>query len=223
MSHSRIPRARVDRVDFLLDCCREREVLHLGCADHPYTRERLADGSWLHRALSEVAARCFGIDANAEVVRWLREDRGIANLAVGDAEALDALDAGRFDVVVAGEIIEHLANPGRFLETAHAVLKPEGRLVITTTNAFCLRRFLRIPFGVESVHPDHVYYFSHVTLAGLARRFGYALEAAYGYRLPNRKPFAPWLVERLATAVTPNWGEGIVHVYRQAAGAAEHS
>ena len=215
MSRFRIPRSRVDRLGYILDACAGREVLHLGCADYPYTRERLADGSWLHAAIGRVAARCVGVDAEAETLDWLRRAHGIADLIEGDVEALDRLNAGRFDLVVAGEIIEHLANPGRFLATVPAVLKPGGRLLITTANAFCLRRALRIPFGIESVHPDHVYYFSHATLAALARRFGFALEAAHAYRLPNRRPLVPFLVERAATLITPNWGEGIVHLYGQ--------
>ncbi len=216
MSHFRIPRSRVDRLRYILDACAGREVLHLGCADHPYTRERLADGSWLHGAIARVAARCVGVDAAAEALDWLRRTQGIENLIEGDVEALDRLNAGRFDLVVAGEIIEHLANPGRFLATVPAVLKPGGRLLITTVNAFCLRRTLRIPFGAESVHPDHVCYFSHATLAALARRFGFALEAAHAYRLPNRRPLVPFLAERVATLISPNWGEGIVHLYAHA-------
>jgi len=225
MSHFRIPRASVDRLRFILEAAAGREVLHLGCADHPYTRARIADGSWLHARIAAVAARCVGVDANREALDWLRRERGIADLAEGDAEALDRLNLGRFDLVVAGEIIEHLANPGRFLATAPEVLKPGGRLLITTANAFCLRRMLRIPFRIESVHPDHVAYYSHATLAALARRFGFALEAAYAYRLPNRRPLLPYLVERAATAIAPNWGEGIAHLYvhapdRAATGAA---
>ena len=213
MNHFPLPLAQVDRVNFLVDACRGKEVLHLGCADAPYTEERLADGSWLHRQLTEVAARCLGIDADSEAVQWLRGTMKVGNVEVGDAEKLDQLEAGGFDLVVAGELIEHLNNPGRFLASARSVMKPHGRLVITTTNAFCFRRFLRVPFGVESIHPDHTYYFSHRTLQCLAERFGYRLVAAFSYRLPNRNPFLPWLVERLATVVTPNWGEGIVHVY----------
>lgn len=218
MSHFRIPRSRVDRIRFIVESCRGKDALHLGCADHPYTRERLADGTWLHRMIGDAARSCLGVDACADALGWLRDEHGIDNLAHGDAEALDELGAGPFDVVVAGELIEHLNNPGRFLTSVRTVLRPGGRLLISTTNAFCLRRFIRVPFGSESVHPDHVYYFSHTTLHGLARRFGFALEAAHAYRLPNRRPLIPYLVERLASLVTPNWGEGIVHVYRLAPG-----
>lgn len=217
MAHTPLPRSRVERTEFILDFCRGKDVLHLGCADHPYTEERLDTGSWLHGRLSNVARTCLGVDLNGAAVAWLHDHHGIDNVVQGDAEELDRLEAGPFDVIVAGELIEHLSSPGRFLASARGALRPGGKLVITTTNAFCFRRFIRIPFGVESIHPDHVYYFSHTTLRGLAGRFGFALESAYAYTIPNRRPLLPYLVERLAAVVTPNWGEGLVHVYGLAA------
>ena len=213
MNHFPIPRSQVDRIKFIIDFARGKSVLHLGCADYPYTLERLESGTWLHQMVSGVAASCLGVDSDEETVAWLRDTQGISNVIHGNAEKLDELDLGRFDVVLAGELIEHLNNPGMFLDSAKTVMKPEGRLLITTTKAFCFRRFIRIPFGIESIHPDHTYYFSHVTLSCLAQRFGFRLDKACSYRLPNRKPPLPYMVERLATVVTPNWGEGIVHVY----------
>lgn len=212
MNHFKLPRSLVDREKFILEMCARKKVLHLGCADAPYTAERLQTGTWLHDKVTAVSAECLGVDMEQKSIEWLAETHGITNIVCGNAEALDSLN-DTFDVVLAGEIIEHLNNPGNFLETARRVLKPNGKLLITTTNAFCLRRFLRIPFGYESIHPDHTYYYSHATLEALAGRFGYCLQAAHAYRLPNRKPLLPYLLERLACAVTPNWAEGIVHVY----------
>ncbi len=43
-----------------------------------------------------------------------------------------------FDGVVATEVLEHLDDPGRMLEEAHRVLRPGGRLFLTTPNADAL-------------------------------------------------------------------------------------
>jgi len=207
MNHFKLPRSLVDREEFILKACAGKKVLHLGCADAPYTEERLKTGTWLHDKVTAVSAECLGVDMDRESIAWLQQNHSVTNVVYGDAEALDSIN-DRFDVVLAGEIVEHLNNPGRFFESVCSVLKPNGRLLVTTTNAFCLRRFLRIPFGSESIHPDHTYYYSHVTLETLARRFGYRLMEAHAYRLPNRKPLLPYLLERLGCAITPNWGGG---------------
>lgn len=129
---------------------------------------------------------------------------------MADAEHLENFRKGTFDVVVAGEVLEHLPSPGSFLNSAHTVLKQDGSLIVSTTNAFCLRRFLRIPFGKESIHIDHLAYFSHRTLQRLAEVCGYRVVEQCSYRIPNRKPLLPYLVERVASWVSPNLCEGII-------------
>ncbi|MDS4027984.1 MAG: class I SAM-dependent methyltransferase [Candidatus Contendobacter sp.] len=214
MNHFRLPRLLVNRENYILAAARDKTVLHLGCADYPFTEERIINGSWLHSKISKVAKYCVGLELNSEMVSILRDRYKIENVIQGDAEQLDMLALQKFDVIVAGELIEHLNNPGLFLKSAQYVLAPEGKLIITTTNAFCLRRFIRIPFGVESIHPDHTYYFSHSTLHTLVNRFGYLQIDAMSYSLPNRKPLIPYIFERAAVCISPNFGEGLIHCYR---------
>ncbi len=213
MNHFSIPRKKVNRIDFLTSFCKNKSVLHIGCADSPYTEESIISGRWLHSTITKVSKQCLGVDLDGSAIKTIRDKYQIDNIIQGNAESLSELSIGQYDVVLAGEIIEHLNNPGLFLGSAKDVLKPDGKLVITTTNAFCLRRFLRIPFSVESVHPDHTYYFSHTVLKNLASRFEYRLVEAYSYQIQNKKPLLPYLIESLGVLITPNWSEGIIHVY----------
>jgi len=151
-----------------------------------------------------------GIDIEREAVKELRERLGMTEIHWGDAQELDALGLGRFDLIVAGEVIEHLANPGRMLETAHAVLREDGEIIITTANAFCFRKLLRVLLGKESVHEDHVAYYSHRTLERLATMYGYFVAEQCSYRLPNKKPFIPYIMERVAGVLSPNMCEGVI-------------
>ena len=212
-AHFKLPKSIVKREEFILEKCKNKRVLHLGCAAYPFTRENIESGKFLHSKITDVADSCVGVDLNAEAVKDLREQWGYENVIVGDAERLDELGLDPFDLVVAGEIIEHLNNPGLFLKSAWAVMKDESELLITTTNAFCLRRILRVVFGKESVHPHHTYYFSHITLRSLVTRFGYKQEEAHSYFAANKSPLLPYLAERLSSLISSNLGEGVVHVY----------
>jgi 2-polyprenyl-3-methyl-5-hydroxy-6-metoxy-1,4-benzoquinol methylase len=213
VQHFGLPRRLVDRSDFILSYCRGRRVLHLGCADYAncgdFAVEPTTDG-WLHRKIEAVAKEVVGIDNSREAVQLLRDKYRVRKVLFGDAEHLDELNLGVFDVIVAGEIIEHLQCPGMFLASAHAVVKAHGEMILTTVNAYCLRRFLRIPFHRESVHVDHVAYYSHRTLAHLAQLCGWEVIEQCSYRIRNTKPMLPYLVERLSCVISPNLCEGIV-------------
>lgn len=56
-----------------------------------------------------------------------------ANLIKGNAENFD-LGAGRFDLVVSFQVIEHLYNPGAMLDKIRLHLKPGGIFLMTTPN-----------------------------------------------------------------------------------------
>jgi 2-polyprenyl-3-methyl-5-hydroxy-6-metoxy-1,4-benzoquinol methylase len=107
-------------------------VLDVGCTGH-----EVEAGSpyWLHGRLRERFANVMGIDISEENVRALRE-MGFVGVHVASAEDFELPE--RFETIVAGEVIEHLSNPGRFLEAARKHLEDGGRLVLTTPNPFSL-------------------------------------------------------------------------------------
>ncbi|MEZ5288457.1 MAG: class I SAM-dependent methyltransferase [Vicinamibacterales bacterium] len=109
------PPRLVQRVAFIEEACAGKRVLHLGCTNWPYTETVIRDGSLLHLRLMARAAELHGLDSDREGLDVLAA-HGVPHLHLGDLERLDetALD-GPFDVIVAGEIIEHLSNPGLFL------------------------------------------------------------------------------------------------------------
>jgi 2-polyprenyl-3-methyl-5-hydroxy-6-metoxy-1,4-benzoquinol methylase len=73
------------------------------------------------------------------------------NILVGDVEKLEAVPVhGPFDVVVAGDIIEHITNPGAMLEGLKRLLTLSTRIIITTPHAFGLPNYLRYMAGCFS-------------------------------------------------------------------------
>jgi len=80
------------------------------------------------------------------------------------ADAQD-FDLGRtFDVVFAGEIIEHLDNVHGFLSSVRRHLAPGGRFVLTTPNAFYVGNFIYRLGGNARVHPQHTAWYCESTL-----------------------------------------------------------
>jgi 2-polyprenyl-3-methyl-5-hydroxy-6-metoxy-1,4-benzoquinol methylase len=120
------------------------------------------------------------VDLDAETVGQLRSAGVFTNIRVGDAENLDACTQGvePFDLVVAGDIIEHLSNPGKMLDGARRLLKPGGALLVSTPNAFGLMGFLRYLRGSFREGEQHVMSFNALNLAQLLARHGYRVTEA---------------------------------------------
>ena len=215
--------ALVQRVDFLKAICAGRSVLHLGCTNWPYMELSSADERFLHPVLMRTAREVWGIDADAEGIALMAAD-GVPNLFVGDLENLSALALDRtFDVVVAGEVIEHLSNPGLFLQGVKRFLRPDSDLVVTTVNAFCA--FRALIYGLrgkggrnEPVHPDHVAYYSYAKLGHIGRRAGLGLHEFAFYDLGREhRPFARRgvaLFNDLAVRLMPQLADGVIGVFR---------
>ena len=62
------PPVLTDRVTYILDACRGKRVLHLGCTDWPYTEKKLASGTLLHARIAAVAQSLVGVDADHDGV-----------------------------------------------------------------------------------------------------------------------------------------------------------
>lgn len=80
-----------------------------------------------------------------------------------------ALSSERFEVVVIGEVLEHLDNPGAALRNLYELVTAGGQLVVTVPNAFSLRGVVRILAGRETTHPEHASHYSYVTIQRLLR------------------------------------------------------
>jgi 2-polyprenyl-3-methyl-5-hydroxy-6-metoxy-1,4-benzoquinol methylase len=146
----------LNRMAYLVRQTIEKRVLHVGCCDYPLTMERVRDGNLLHHAIGETAKHVVGMDLSISGIEILR-NHGTSNLVVMDAEEL--CFRGTFDVVLAGDVIEHLSNPGKFLERVPALLTPTSELIIAVPNAFSLAA-VKVWIGrAEATHRDHTFFF----------------------------------------------------------------
>jgi SAM-dependent methyltransferase len=228
-----LPRGRpVARDAYLLEAAAGQRVIHVGFVDEHLLPGHLAAGNWLHARMAEVASSLVGLDIAEDSVAWAREEG--SEVYCVDAqmpEQVEALGLEAADVVVAGEVIEHLDSPGPFLLAMHLLVRPGGRLVVTTPNAYRPLNSLVPVSGSELVHPDHTAWHSPHTLRNLLERSGWeVVESGYyqnaGERLPRGRGVRRYLEGAAANAVhglsgrvarfIPSWSDGLIAVARRA-------
>jgi SAM-dependent methyltransferase len=158
----------------LLRLCEGRTVLHLGFVDEGLIEDRLRHHNWLHAELTRVASRVVGVDISGEGVQRAKEV-GFSDCYAGDVEKLGQATFPRlhYDVILAADIIEHVANPGLFLSELQAVASEDTVIVITTPNALSIKTFFFPLARTEAVHSDHNFYYSPTTLTTLLRKYGF--------------------------------------------------
>jgi 2-polyprenyl-6-hydroxyphenyl methylase/3-demethylubiquinone-9 3-methyltransferase len=106
-------------------------------------------------ALARAGADVTGLDAAAEALGAARAHAAKAGLAIayreGTPEALLAAgEGGGFDAVLALEVVEHVRDRAAFCRHLAALLRPEGRLFLSTLNRTA-RSLLLAKIGAEYV------------------------------------------------------------------------
>lgn len=170
----------VSRMAKFADWCRGKTVLHLGCSSGRYIEDRLARGTFLHEVLKHQARELAGLDLDEHSLKKM-SSMGYTNLYHGNAERLDDGGIkGTFEVIVAGDLLEHITRPGAMLDTAKPLLAPHGQFIISTNNAFGLHYQIKRWLGRYSEHFEHVCFYSPETLVHLFERHGYRVVSLYG-------------------------------------------
>ena len=122
------------RVKWLINCVRGERILNVGFIG------KGEDGTRLHKAFKKRNKKAFlvGVDINQELLLKFREENTLA----GDAYFLP-FDNKSFDTVVLGEVIEHFFDITGLIREVSRVLKPKGKLYLTTPSPYALFRWLK--------------------------------------------------------------------------------
>jgi SAM-dependent methyltransferase len=135
-----------------------RRVLDLGCRSGAVTRH-FVEGNDV-----------VGLDVDRAALRKAAE-LGIEPV-VGDVEEPLPFPDASFDVVVAGELLEHLRDPAALVAEARRILRPGGRFVGSVPNAFRLKsRLLFLAGRAPEDDPTHLQLFSPAAIRALLDDF----------------------------------------------------
>lgn len=169
-----------DRAAYVCSLAAGRRVLDLGVVDHTLDSER-AD-RWLHGRLAGVSGELLGIDVVPDQVEVLRR-RGF------DVECMDVTTGdrppGRWDLIVAGELLEHLGHPGGLFEAAADLLTEDGVFILSTPNPYAVWRVVQNLQGRPEDNVDHALLVTGWGIAELAERAGLRLNAVRGISAPS--------------------------------------
>jgi 2-polyprenyl-3-methyl-5-hydroxy-6-metoxy-1,4-benzoquinol methylase len=148
-----------------------RDVLDIGCGEGFFAMELAAAGN-----------RISGIDSRA-----MPEENSVfehycsIDLDAGIAPAIQQLRGKCFDRILLLDVLEHLKRPELILDECHAVLKPEGRIIVSLPNianiavrlALLTGRFDYRERGI--LDRTHLRFFTRKTARQLLENAGYAV------------------------------------------------
>jgi 2-polyprenyl-3-methyl-5-hydroxy-6-metoxy-1,4-benzoquinol methylase len=145
-------------------------VLDVGCSS-----------GYLAQPLAQRGNTIVGIELDPEAAR--AAEAFCERVLVGDVETMELpLEPGSFDVVLGGDVIEHLRDPTATLARLRPFLRPGGRVVLSTPNvanwairlALLSGRWRYTDRGI--LDRSHTHLFTRSTLAEMLERAGYRVE-----------------------------------------------
>jgi 2-polyprenyl-3-methyl-5-hydroxy-6-metoxy-1,4-benzoquinol methylase len=161
----------------MLSSLPKSRILDLGCSGGLLAERMRAAGHYV-----------VGVDTiEVPGVRDVTDEFYVGDL---DSDIPEAAGVG-FDVVIAGDVIEHLAKPADALRAISAVLRPGGQLLLSVPNFGHWYPRLRVAFGAFGydrrgiLDDTHLRFFTRSTLRRLVRTAGFDVlqESATGLPL----------------------------------------
>jgi 2-polyprenyl-6-hydroxyphenyl methylase/3-demethylubiquinone-9 3-methyltransferase len=142
-------------------------VLDVGCGEGRFTAE-----------LANAGARVVGVDVAEEPLRRARARHPELDLRLLAGEDGWELEDAAFDVVWAGEVIEHVADTAAWLSEVRRVLRSGGSLLMSTPAhpRLTLMRLVlskRAFAGHFEPRGEHLRFYSRETLTRLISDFGF--------------------------------------------------
>lgn len=146
---------------------RDGRLLDIGCG--------FGDSLFFFR---EKGLECYGIEIDSRAASFCREQ----GLKVSQQTTLDFLDFpdNYFDVIILAQVIEHIVNPDTLLKEIMRILRPGGKVYITTPNFSSYLRPIFRGFWISGWFlPFHLHLFSADSIRKFAGKFGFSVSNIY--------------------------------------------
>ncbi|MDX2195019.1 MAG: hypothetical protein NW207_01260 [Cytophagales bacterium] len=166
----------VNRYKFICEAVKGKVVLDLGCLDETAYSLKGSTDTWLHKLICDHAKYVYGVD-NSNIIpeEGIRPFKNsiIYKHDVYDLHAIiEKID--EIDIIIAGELIEHLPDVQLFLKNIKSIGKLKDKpFIVTTPNGCSTHNVIIGMFNMENNHPDHVNLFSYKILYTLSTRTGF--------------------------------------------------
>jgi 2-polyprenyl-3-methyl-5-hydroxy-6-metoxy-1,4-benzoquinol methylase len=172
-------------------------LLDIGCGTGGFAHQLSLKGAW-RAACVDIHPGALDVARRQGVPAWC-----------GDAATV-CLPSASFDVVTMWEVIEHIPAPRQALCEAHRILKPGGRLLLSTPNALSWQARLWGEHWAGWEVPRHLQLFSLPTLRRMLQETGFEIVRRLSFPaerfcavasarrwLNEQGDGAPWRVSRL--------------------------
>lgn len=225
----KLPRSKkVRRIEKFLEYCVGKDVLNVGMggyiddADQTEAWKNSGLENTLHFRAVKVSNRVTGIDINQHALD------SMARICPGEYICANVMEhtfgdkvSEKYDVILFGEVLEHLDSFSSALTNLRHALKEDGIIVISTPNAFAIDRFFKMFFSYEAVHLEHTCYFSYLTLKRLMQMNKLGIQDFF-YHQEHRKNYKN-LMHRMSdtflnvwSTIFPQFSEGLIITVRRA-------
>lgn len=182
----KIPSAEVvKRREYILEKVKDKIVVDVGCLG--------TDGQCtFFKKIMVAAHKAYGLDIRPCPLALPNVFAEIDAEWPGHCESLASrIDLSSVELVVAGEVLEHMSNPGMFLQSI-ATSMPRADLLVTVPNAFSINSVKHAQKGYENVNIDHVAWYSWRTLKTLVERYGFTVREHRWYN--GKPPFSEGII-----------------------------
>jgi len=152
------------------------DILDLGCGE----------GHVIEKIINK-NNRVTGVDISIERIRQSRDRLNSNRVNLLNSDAVDLpFKNGKFDLVIASELIEHLPDSRELLANIKRVLKMDGVLILSTPCSYLSES------SAERIYEwQHVFVYSYNKLLRIVEEAGFSIKKAYGIGLKSPKLTIP--------------------------------
>lgn len=180
----------VDRLSYIQMRCSGKRVLDIGSLDETaYEIKRPSES--LFGRICQVASFAIGVD-DSEFVPLSGASIESGQILRGNAFELKKEDLPEVEIIVLGEVIEHVNDPIALLSYLRSEF-PNAGIILTTPNATGILNVALAMMHRESMHKDHISIFSFksiVTIAGRSDLLPAQIVPYYGHFAEARERYS---------------------------------